>query len=332
MLNRRRIHSYDGIYDFNLFTSSISVYKVDDDALADLKLNHPAEFVRMASAGMEGEVELVKALERDSLFEDARGEHLLLYWLALGNSWFYLYSGTQLGTDAEINGWMAQEPTQASRDFDGHDFTSWVYDLHRPDEPYAARGQHPLGLGIHRYILVSQLSRQERDYLDLQSKLYLLNALDPALFGFSGFWVRAPWDGQPLRFNLAVRHELTPFGFVVELDGLFREDPIRLALSLRTYVNNELGFPGLEASLWRLPLTEVLSGSARVGLWLQPKNQLFRDKDALPGGLLALRLDARVVEPVSLYVEVEGKTAGWVAGNEFLDASLAGRFGVCLFP
>ena len=42
----------------------------------------------------------------------------------------------------EIN---ARETTEASRDFTGPDCTAWVYDLRRPDEPYADRGTHPSG-------------------------------------------------------------------------------------------------------------------------------------------------------------------------------------------
>jgi len=61
------------------------------------------------------------------------------------------------------------------RDFVGMDFTSWVYDLFRPNEPYTNRGIHPSGVGIKRYIKTSDLTKEEQSYLKLQGFLSLFN-------------------------------------------------------------------------------------------------------------------------------------------------------------
>ena len=85
----------------------------------------------------------------------------------------------------------ADERTVKVRDFVGHDFTSWVYDLHRPDEPYAARGAHPSGVGYDRYRGPDDLTAGEKRYLDHMGRLQLLNFLDPNLVGWRGVGVSA---------------------------------------------------------------------------------------------------------------------------------------------
>lgn len=76
----------------------------------------------------------------------------------------YVASGawddTNAGTD-EAN--LADGDGVSVRDFTGHDFVAWVYDLHRPDEPYGARGIHPSGVGIDRYRKSAQLTPDERE-------------------------------------------------------------------------------------------------------------------------------------------------------------------------
>lgn len=330
-LGRRGIDSYDGVYDFALFASSTSVYRVRDADLVALKRDHPAEQVRMAAAGLEGEVELVKAMERADLFEDARGTHFALYWLSLLNGWFYVFTGSQASEDRVIQRWLDADREEPTRDFDGHDFTSWAYDLFRPDEPYSARGPHPTGSGLQRYVFVSQLTRQERSYLELQAYLFALNALDPQMFGLRGF-VTEGGDGVPVRWSLALRHELTSFGFVVEADALVRREQLRIAAAARVYANAVSAFPGLEVHLVRYPLLPWLEGSGRVAVWLQPRGQRFRASEAEAGALLCARFDAVAGPWLGVFLELEAKSAGWVAANPWLDPCSAARAGVVVTP
>ena len=47
VLSGRGISSYDGVYDFNLDATAVSVYHVSDEALENLKAgNIPEELVR----------------------------------------------------------------------------------------------------------------------------------------------------------------------------------------------------------------------------------------------------------------------------------------------
>ena len=65
-------------------------------------------------------------------------------------------------------------------------------------------------------------------------------------------------------------------------------------------------------------------------MWLQPENQLFKTSSIQPGGLVAFSLSHSLSNGLSGYLELEGKTRGWVAGNSYLDSSIAGRFGLVL--
>jgi hypothetical protein len=76
------------------------------------------------------------------------------------------------------------------RDVTGHDFTAWAYDLHRSDEPYAARGVHPSGVGVDRDIKRADLTSEESKYLKRQGRLQLVNLLAPFLFNAGGFTIK----------------------------------------------------------------------------------------------------------------------------------------------
>jgi hypothetical protein len=68
--------------------------------------------------------------------------------------------------------------------------------------------------------------------------------------------------------------------------------------------------------------------SPAVRLWLQPEDQRFYAKRAALGGQAGFRLNAPVASPIEWYVEVSAKTAGWVEGNVFLDASMDALIGL----
>ena len=64
---------------------------------------------------------------------------------------------------------------------------------------------------------------------------------------------------------------------------------------------------------------------------MQPKGQSFFATRRQAGGLAGIQIRTgrgRVWQP---YVEGEAKTAGWVAGNPFLDANVSVRAGVMAF-
>lgn len=332
VMGHRGIDSFNDVYKFNLFPDVIAVSHVLDEDLIRLKRDRPAEQVRLGAAGIEGEQQLVLQLEKNQFFRDTRGWHLPLYWLTTFGNWGYVFSGTL----PDANEWTAESNQQdganvAVRDFTGHDFTAWVYDLFRPGEPYEARGVHPSGVGIDRYRKPADLTPEELEFLELQGHLALLNFLDPNLFGLYGLRFSNPFSGRPVKVNARAGHMLTSFGYTIDANIFFRQDAFNLFLVLHSYTNGAQRFPGADVQVIDLPVTirgKQVALSPRAAVWLQPHKQEFRAASGVLGGLAAIRVDYPLAARFGSYMELEGKTAGWVAGNVHLDRNLSLRLGV----
>jgi hypothetical protein len=329
VMSNRGIDSYDDVYKLRPFAEIINVSHVTDEDLIRLKREHPAEQARMQTAGIEGNYQLLRTLEELSFFEDSRAPHFILMPLLLVTNSAYMFTCASHEADTITADANREEGADVPRrDFTGLDCNGWVYDLHRPDEPYEARGVHPSGVGIDRYRTWSGLSSAEQHYLRTQAWLSLLNGLDPQVFGWRAFAHRRA-DGSLLAWNAALRHLPTSFGYQIRGDLYLRWGEHKLAAALQANVNGERALPGVEASIVRERLTgrAPLALSLRLAAWLQPEAQRFDARAATPGSLATLRLlwDSTRVQP---FVELEGKTAGWVAGNVYLDANLSARVGV----
>ncbi len=330
VLSNREISSYDGIYDFNPDITQLNVYHVSDEALKNLKAEHPEELVRCEAAGYEAQVDLAEALLQDGMMHGSPFiEPSALY--SLFSMSFYMWFNTTSEADEETREFNAKETTIDQRDIVGWDFSAWTYDLHRPDEPYAARGVHPGGVGINRYILWSQLTSAEQSYLRLQAALSLANFVRPQLYG------AAPWHaglfGEDVEFTAGLRHYLTPFGYEIGAITVMRKQDAGLVASVNVYGNGHLALPGIDCTLLNLPLggpASFLSWSPRLALWLQPKGQRLDSEAAQAGMLASERLDVWLSSASSAYAEIEAKSGGWVAGTVSLGPALALRVGSVL--
>ena len=331
VLGSRDIDSFDDIYRLNLGASTVAVSHVEDGDLVRLKALHPTDQVRLGVAGIEGENLLMERLEKNTFFRGSSANHIALYWLTKLNSAFYVSSGATSEADELTDEMNASDGADVPRrDFTGHDFTAWTYDLHRPAEPYTARGVHPSGVGIDRYIKASDLTPDERDFLAEEGRLQIINFLDPNLLGLSGFDVGSPFDGGTLRLNVSASHYLTSFGHTIDANLFARQGPTNVFLVLHRYSNGARSFPGVDAQLIDFPLAVAgvpVDVSPRLSLWLQPEGQGFRATTATPGVLGALKVRQVTSSRVATFVELEGKTEGWVAGNVALDRNVSVRIG-----
>lgn len=327
VLARRGIGSRNGFYAAPPFSDVVAVDHVTDDALATLKRDHPRDFVRLASAGMEASVMLARTsrneafFDRRELYRDIPGLALPLF-----NVLAYLQGCKGTDFDAMTDRKMSEEGSDmARRDFTGADCLAWMYDLERPEESYAARGAHPSGVGVRRYRKSTDLSSDGRDFLGLARNLSFLNFVSPPMFGLSAF--PGP-DG--LEWTFGLQHMLTDAGQVVQLDLLGRRESMGFQLGYHHFFNGARAFPGVEATVRRIPLSLAgldLGLDAGVLAWLQPGNGGFRDTTDRPGGALRLGLSTPLTGSTRLFAEGIAKTAGWVAGEVDLDASIQGRAG-----
>lgn len=322
VLSVRDIDSYNQIYDLRFFGGGIvAVTDVRDADLAALKRDHNPDLVRLAAAGIESYHELDLALEKDEFFRDTTVYNRFLLWLNAVNGVAYVGSSLLDSVDNIEREGHETEDSEDDKDILGHDVTSWVYDLHRPDEPYADRGAHPNGAGVDRYISRGDLSDAEKRYLKIQAGLALLNFVDPFLFGKTAFTT------GDVRWNATLRHHLTSFGAAID-GNLFLEAPRlgRAFFTLHSYYNKERPYVGLEAQVIDRPVGP-LRLTARAMLWEQPRDQAFRTTAGTFGGLVGARAAVSVTGWFRPTVEVEAKSAGWVAGNPYLDAVVGARVG-----
>jgi hypothetical protein len=331
ILGRRGFDSFNDVYRFRVNADAIAVSHVDDADLVALKRDHPAEQVRLNAAGIEGEYDLVQRLEGGQFFHRSPAWHAPLYWLVKIGSASYVSSGASDETNAETDDMNRRDGSNvAIRDFTGHDFTAWAYDLFRPGEPYAARGAHPSGVGIDRYIKPDDLTAEERAYLEHQGRLQLLNFVDPFLFGVQGITIAV--HGQPLRFNANLGHLLTPFGRTIDSNVFVTRGHTNLLLIAHAYANQAHTFPGLEARLIDWPLHvagHAVSVTPRAAVWRQPAGQAFRAASGAGGGLVGVKVrhDGR---RLGAFAELEAKSAGWVAGTAALDRDVSVRVGLSI--
>jgi hypothetical protein len=331
-MGRRGVGSFNDVYNFSPSATAIYVSHVRDEDIVRMKAEHPAEWVRVNSAGVEGELLMVRELQRRQFRGQSRGWHLPLYWLAKLSTQGYLSSSNWSESDVDTDSMNIADGTDvAKRDFTGHDLIAWTYDLHRASEPYSARGSHPSGVGINRYRKRSDLTDEERRWIRNEARLHWLNFVDPFLFGVYGVRVGGS-ETRPLVANLSLGHILTSFGHVIEAHLLLRRGEQSGIASVQLYQNGVRSFPGVEVQLFDRPTRiagQTLEITPRIMLWMQPDGQAFRTSDSRPGGLASLRVRMPVRgRRLALFAEVEGKSAGWVAGSPYLEAGMGLRTGL----
>lgn len=340
VMSHRGIDSRNGIYHPSAWSSGlIAVDRVTDEDLARLKAEHPADTVRLMMAGFEAQDVLARRI----------GDHAFLYgdrgvWrgpLYFGES--MMFAALQLNflnalnyyalcqserservTDAE----RRRTLTVPSRDFTGLDCTAFAYDLHRPDEPYAARGPHPYGEGVDRYRSWEDLAGDERGFLRRQLGLHFLDLLDPQLYAIDGFRLGGRRAAYGDRWIARLGHSLTPFGYSIDAHVGLRRRRLAGLFVLRNGVNAHGWFPTataqvLDVGLRRAPLAFDFEADA----WLQPERLRYDARRPRPGGRLAATLHWRAVPRASFDLTLDGKTAGHVPGNVFLERNLSVRAG-----
>lgn len=323
ILRYRDVTSYNQANEFRFFQKRIATKNVSDADLIRFKRDYPAEFIRLKGAGHEAQLEVIEQLKKDAFFYGTPGyRDIVPNLLNTVVTIQYLNEFRQKDYDQAIDERNKVELTSDVRDISGVEFTPWVYDLFRPNEPYDQRGNqggvHPYGVGVDRYIGNEDLTPEELTYLKRQSRLVWLNLLSPHTFGFARFRAINPFNSRPFHWNVSVVHNLISFGHVIDVNVFLQQDKGNLFLTYHNYKNRDRYFPGLDLELHRYPLKRMLV-TAAVGGWLQPRDQSFYALDGEPGGMLKLGLASRLADKLEWFVEGDMKTRGWVSGNVALE-------------
>ena len=327
VMDRRGVDSFNDVYLLNPFRSAIYVSHVRDADLVRLKDEHPADQVRLAAAGWETEWVLTRELEKEAFFLDAP------VWL----DWATLISNA---TSTVGYLWVCSEPvfdrfTDESNEADGRsvpkrdalglDCTAWVYDLHRPDEPYAARGEHPSGVGVDRYIKFGDLSADEQRLMRKVRWLSLLTFADPFLF------LQPELISGERRATSRFAFFATSYGYTIDQDFFVSQRRVNVLFTWHHQFNEDRYFPGFDLELWRHPLPfgrRPAYVTVGASAWLQPANQRWDDGEHARGGRMWAGLAVPVWDRMELQLEGATKSRGWVAGDAHLDAETSFRAGL----
>lgn len=309
---------------FPLFKDFISVNGVADSDLMRMKSEQPIDFVRMSSAGLESGLELSKALQVNQFTEETR-PLTLIYWLAAYHTRSYISSASKntIGYDERYR----EETNAAKHDIIGWDPLAWVYDLFRPSEAYEARGLHPSGIGIDRYITSGKLTDEESDYLRKQARLTGINFIDPFLFGITSIRLT-----DQVAFNSNVKHYITSFGHAIHANVFLKLRDHKLLFTWLNQKNFVKYHPGFDLQVFDLPVKDKWRVTPRVMVWSQPKRQAFRTEDSKVGYLISTNLRYEATAVSSFFLSLEYKTEGWVASNPYTSTQFSTRFGLALYP
>ncbi len=309
VLTYHLIKSHDQVYDFPIFSSLISVNDIKDSDLIRFKASDATDFIRLPEAGIEGEYLLINRLNELSFFNSQDYPYYIPEILITMNSFYYVwFCHTQQAqtTTEELN---AKETNIKERDFTGLDFTAWVYDLFRPNEPYSARGIHPSGYGIDRYIKPSDLSNKELSYLKRQGYMQLVNFVSPFLFNINGFKL------GKIKYNFAFRYFLTSFGSDFVLYNYIQHNKLNFVIGSHFYKNYHNLFTGIELLINGLDLiSNNILLNADLQVFTQPKDLSFTTTKSMLGISSNLELNIRLSKRAYISLNLLGKTKGWVPG------------------
>jgi len=335
VLTRFNISSHNTINDWfsdetNANTGDVyAVNRVLDENLVALKAASNPDFVRLAAAGIEGEIRGGELLQQQNFFYNTGSLNSLSILFRMLNPVSYLaLCANKAKVHDEVIKIMANEGSnQSLRDFTGADFTAWAYDLYNPNVPYAARGLNPNGNGYDRYIYDNKLSDEQYGWIKKQSNLALLNLVSPLNFFINSIPLKHYANGETLAGNFAFRYYATSFGNQLGLNLMAKKGKYNFFLNPALNQNLHHSFPSLEAMLIDYPVTPKVLVTTRLMAWSQPKNQEFQTSEGQAGGLVSATVNYRagVFFP---YTTLTYKTKGWVAGNVFLDNKFDVKLGV----
>ena len=311
--SHRAILSINNIKSRNAHWSN-SVKGVDDIDLINFKALRPADITREATAGNEGNLEFVLAIQKDMFYDEVNTWNYGLYWGNYLVNSFYLFGSTRPGSEPLVRFKHSEDSDVHKRDVNGFDPINATYDMFNPFVEYTERGIHPSGEGVDRYIEFNDLSLEAQGFLKNQFALSLLNFVDLNLFGVQQI-------GKNVKYNFSLRHHMTSFGSMVGANIFFKTDNFGGFIHPKVFRNKENTSFGLDLEL------RYKMGLLKLSAWQQPENLLYHDTEQKTGGLIQLSL-APKLKHFTPYIDLNLKSAGWVPGNPYLDKNFNLRVGL----
>lgn len=324
VMTARHIYSDDAVWDFGKGLD-IAVTRVKDADLVYLKKHFPADQVRLSAAGVEGEYAYFRRMQQDNFFRKSGYPFVGLSLLGTLHAINYVKLPLSGRFNRITDSILAQDKNDIlARDFTGYDFSSWVYDLFTPDEPYAARGNWPGGVGIKRPVSAGQLSPEMKRFLKETGRMQYLNLVSPFMAGINRIQLR-----PGVLFNFALRSVPTSFGYYAGGDFFLDLHNRRLLVSVGVNRNDALTLPALEMRAYELgkKALEGFNMDIHLAAWLQPKDQRFFSKQGVLGMGLGVQPRYALTRRFGLTGSFSYKTRGWMFENPYLDRKFTGCLG-----
>jgi hypothetical protein len=326
MMTTNKVYSYDDVNSFRSFGSDhISVVNETDDDLAYFKRKDPPGFNRMLAAGGEGELLLTRKLYLNNFFYRS-GLPITLY-SGMVKALVITYPNGDADTTglAELLHREMNETKISERDFTGPDYSGWTWHIFKPDVPYDSLGKHPTGNGINRYKSAVDLTSEELHYLKKVGRLMYLNFISPMTIGINRIRF-----GKGKYANFAVQTFINGFGYDINPEVYLKTPMHNVYFGVHSYHNYKKSFLGIEAGTYLSKITiakKELKYDSRFMLWSQPRLQEFKTSSAEFGFLAQAKIYYPIHNWLNAYMDIEGKTDGWVSGNPFLKKNISVRIG-----
>ena len=337
-MTNQNISSRNGFYYPDEWSNGlISVDSVQDQDLKELKAKHPEETVRLMSAGIESQIALI-GKQSDMLFFSQNTNNISQKILVHQHSFMGpIIVMNQISTLLYLNTCLQENSNQLTdeenqrtiqmetRDFTGLDCTAWVYDMHRADEPYENRGQHPYGEGVDRYRSQEDLRNSEIQFLEETRWIHLINFLNPHMVGMNSI------QSKKGLWNFRMASTLTPFGYTIDgnIAWYYKEKPSLILLRIHRFHHGYS--PEIGLRMFHIPLKENLQLDIGARLWFQPENLRWDDKSTQLGAAIESQIHWKPKTNFSVWTQINGKTSGWMSGEVYLDQNISVRMGVSFF-
>jgi hypothetical protein len=322
VLGVRGISSNNGNWLFDRWDGT--VYGLSDETLGSLKLNDNENLLYSYVAGVQYEILLnEKVTLTDFYYKRSFPKAALILYNAY-YVWDYFRFSAGSGSDsAKVLAPPHESVDPVQRDYAGADLTAWIHDMFNPGTPYTNRDPFPEGNGVNRRIGYSDLSSEERDYLNDQKKLSLLNFLNPSIFFINRIKLT-----DDLSFNFFTQYSPVHFGnsTAIFLPVKFRETGFLLNAS-KYGSRNSNGF-GFGLGIFNLGFTDRIHSDIRINVWDQPESFLGTGK--ITGGMIGIKTSYSFSESFSTYINISGKTRGWIIGDPYLEENVSARVGLAL--
>lgn len=298
----------------NPFKSEVN--GVTDLTLMNLRDYNLPTFIRIHTAGLESDYMLSRKLEMIGSFgQDDFKNYMCEYWLRKIDMLQYYILGLFKYESGE-----REESNELKRDIVGFDTYGATRHLFRPT------------MEFYRYTKYSDLTAEEKAFINRLGFRSLLNLLNPLIIGKSKFQLNAHASFTP-----GMGYAMSPFGDFIDENVWIKYQSLNLGIYVRQFQNRTSWFNAFGISFIDFHPVNRLSSTFTAHYWQQPVNFDFNTSKSFTGGAVEtdlryffLRKSIGVLNGCSIDLGVIYKTKGFLPEETRLNRHAGLRFGITI--